>query len=272
VRSFSCFALAAFALTLASQSSAEGPPSKEVCLDAYTRSQPLRRDGKLAEAKEALLICARDPCPAQLQPDCLGWLNEVEQAMPTLLFRVTTSADGDVSDVRVSVDGKLLTPRLDGRALPIDPGTHILRFERAGYAAIEQSIVIHEGEKRRRVSVQLLDPKNKAVQNEPEESKAPVAAYALGGLGLVAFGSFAYFGATGLADRNDLEDCKPRCRTSDVDAVDRKFWIANVSLAVSAVALGSAAVLFLGTSDKPTASARVSATDHGGALSFWMLY
>jgi hypothetical protein len=247
----------------ATHAAADEAPDKQRCLDAYAKSQPLRRDGKLSEARQELLLCARDPCPKQLQPDCVGWLEEVDRALPSVILRATDARGNDVSDVSVSLDGKPFVSRLDGRALSVDPGSHVFRFERTGKAPVEQSIVIREGEKRRRVVVQLEAPVEKprpsAAQPAAASSGPPWTAYALGGVGIVALGTFAYFGLSGVSDRNQLDNCKPNCSSSAVERVDRKFWVANIALAVSAAALGGATVIFLSHSnDKRATSTRLT--------------
>jgi hypothetical protein len=45
-----------------------------------------------------------------------------------------------VSDVRVTVDGRELTTRLDGRPIPIDPGKHAFHFERGG-ATFDETVL-----------------------------------------------------------------------------------------------------------------------------------
>lgn len=242
----------------ASPAFAEESPSKEVCLDAYTRSQPLRRDGKLSEARKALLVCARDPCPKQLQPDCVGWLDEVEKAMPSVVLGAKDADGKDLTQVRVFVDDQPFARSLDGRSVELDPGDHVLRFEHEG-RRVEQTVVVKEGDKQRRVNVtfpsrkEATSPKP-ARRAEPSSSGAPPLAWALGGLGIVALGSFAYFGVTGVSERSDLDSCKPNCPSDDVRSVDRKFWIANISLAVAAVSLGGATYLFVSSEgSRPTA-------------------
>jgi len=231
---------------------ADEAPSKAECLDAYTRSQPLRRDGKLSEARKALLICARDPCPKQLQPDCVGWLDEVANAIPSIVLGAKDAAGRDLTRVQVLIDGRSLASELDGRALEIDPGSHVLRFESEG-RHVEQTLVVREGDKQRRVNVTFPTAKpHVSRQPRPEADVASTGpaplAWVLGGVGVVALGSFAYFGATGVADRSRLESCKPNCATDDVTSVNRKFWIANVSLAIAAVSLGAATYLFVSSS------------------------
>jgi hypothetical protein len=226
--------------------------TKEECLEAYTRSQPLRRDGKLGDARKALLICARDPCPKQLQPDCVEWLEDVEKSIPSLVLEAKDAEGRDLANVRVFLDDRPLATVLHGRALELDPGSHVLRFEHGG-RTLEQTVVVQEGDKQRRVSV-TFPPTERTPAREisrarpPASASPPAVAIGLGALGLVALGSFAYFGTTGVSERSDLEECKPNCETKEVKSVDRKFWIANVSLAVAALSLGGATYLFVSSS------------------------
>jgi len=52
------------------------------CFDAYERTQRLRKEGKLDEAKGQATICARDTCPALLRKDCTQWVDEIAREMP----------------------------------------------------------------------------------------------------------------------------------------------------------------------------------------------
>jgi hypothetical protein len=77
-----------------------------------------------------------------------------------------------------------------------------------------------------------------------------------GGLGVAAFGVFAYFGLRGMSDASHLKDtCVPGCATSDVDAVHTKLVIADVGLAVGVVSLAAATFFALhGSSAAPARS------------------
>jgi hypothetical protein len=272
---------------LLGEARAAEPTTKRQCLDAYTESQPLRRAGSLHKAREALVLCSRDPCPIALQSDCIGWLNEVDVAMPTLVLTAKDAEGHDVADARVQLDGEVLASHLDGRAVEVDPGDHVLRFERAGLKPEERTIVVREGEKGRVVEVQFGAPPDSAPKavdrrDTPTSHEStgagsvrpiPWSVFALGGVGVVAMGVFAYFGASGLSGRGDLESCKPNCGTSSVDAVDRKFWIADIALGASVLALGAATVVFLTRPTErrvamPGHSIRVVATPRSVGLSF----
>jgi hypothetical protein len=75
--------------------------------------------------------------------------------MPTVVFLAKDATGNDVSAVRVTIDGAPLTDRLDGRALAVDLGEHLFRFEPGQGPVVTKKLVIHEGEKDRREMVLL---------------------------------------------------------------------------------------------------------------------
>ena len=88
----------------------------------------------------------------------------------------------------------------------------------------------------------------------------PASVYILGGLGIVALGSFGYFGVTAIRQRDDLEsDCAPGCSQDDKDSVDRKLLIADISLGVAVLSLGAATWIAL-SSGKKEGDVAISAT------------
>jgi hypothetical protein len=78
--------------------------------------------------------------------------------MPKIVFEATDGDGADLTVVVVSVDGTVLTERLDGSALAIDPGQHTFRFETAGQPALEKTYVISEGEQARHERIVLGSP------------------------------------------------------------------------------------------------------------------
>ncbi|XXX82429.1 hypothetical protein WMF30_27110 [Sorangium sp. So ce134] len=143
---------AALALTGAR---AHAEPHKRACAAAYERAQGLRRDGKLLAARQALIACSQPTCPAAAVADCGPWLAEVEQSLPTVVIAARDAHGRERLDVRVLVDGRLLAAALDGKALPVDPGPHTFRYEPASGPAVEERVVIREGEKNRAITVTL---------------------------------------------------------------------------------------------------------------------
>ncbi|WP_437841834.1 hypothetical protein [Sorangium sp. So ce1153] len=137
---------------------ARAQPSKRACAAAYERAQGLRRDGKLIAAREALIACSQPTCPAAAVADCGPWLAEVEKSLPSVVIAAREAGGRERLDVRVLVDGRLLAAALDGKALPVDPGPHTFRYEPAGGPAVEERVLIREGEKNRAITVVLGAP------------------------------------------------------------------------------------------------------------------
>ncbi|MGH7297845.1 MAG: hypothetical protein ACRELB_23095, partial [Polyangiaceae bacterium] len=209
---------------------------KQACMDAYEHGQELRQQGKLREAREQMLACARDRCPALAQQDCSRWLGELEEAIPSIIQLARDRNEQDLVDVHVLVDGAPLTDHLDGKPLPIDPGEHTLRFERSGDRAVEQTVVVAAGEKNRIVSVVLAPAA--LVPSPPGPSAAsngPSAwSFVLAAAGLAAAGTSTYFEIKGLGDRQHLfETCAGRCASSAVDSAYDELRVGDVSALVA---------------------------------------
>jgi hypothetical protein len=140
-------ALASAAIT------ARADPTKDQCVDADTRAQSLRRDGKLSAAREQLKVCVSQACPQLVRDDCAQRLDEVERAQPTIVFEVHDAAGKDLSAVRVLLDGHAWLERVDGSPVAIDPGAHTFTFQAMGQPPITQPFIIREGDKARRERV-----------------------------------------------------------------------------------------------------------------------
>ena len=131
-------------------------PSVQQCIAANESAQDLQAAGKLREARARLASCEATSCPGALREDCAKRVDAIDRAMPTVVFLAKDAAGNDMSAVRVTIDGALLTERLDGRALAVDLGEHLFRFEAKEGPVVMKKLVIHEGEKDRRELV-LLD-------------------------------------------------------------------------------------------------------------------
>src|SRR5262249_35681572 len=120
--------------------------TKLQCVEANTKSQDLRRDGKLAESEAQLRKCVDPSCPRLVRDDCTRRLDDLEKAQPSMLFDVKDAKGADVIDVRVSVDGRPLADHLDGTPLKVDPGPHEFTFEVAGQPPVVDKVLVREGE------------------------------------------------------------------------------------------------------------------------------
>jgi hypothetical protein len=248
------FAVLAATTTLLAVETAARADDREQCASAADQAQQLRDEGKYRRAREQLLLCARDVCPAPIKRDCLEWLSQVESTAPTVVFGAK-DATKDLSDVKVYVDGAAVTDRLDGKPVQMDLGKHTVKFEYQGQTK-EEEVIIGAGQKNRNVTVTFgtapVAPggpgAGPGAGPGPETSKegSIVPALVVGGIGVLAIGSFAIFGLGGKSDVSDLENtCKPHCAQSDVDKARTKLIIADISLGVGVVALGVATYLFL---------------------------
>lgn len=130
--------------------SARAQMTKGQCVETNARAQHLRTEGKLSEARELLRKCADPACPIIVRSDCTKRIDEMQSAQPTITFGVKDAAGNDVIAVKVTVDGKPLADKLDGTALPVDPGQHVFTFEIAGQPPLTRTLVVAEGEKERR--------------------------------------------------------------------------------------------------------------------------
>jgi hypothetical protein len=161
-------ALAVCVLLSPSAALAAGP-TKQECVAANEAAQDLRQAGKLRQAREKLLVCVSEACPGPVREDCAQRLNDVNTAMPTIVFEVKDPSGNDVSAARVSMDGQPLVDRVTGSAVSIDPGEHRFAFDDAnGQAHVEQTVVVREGDHDRHIRVVL-----RAARTETTPTSAP---------------------------------------------------------------------------------------------------
>lgn len=222
--------------------SALGAPTKQECVAAFEDGQKLRAKGALTEALRNFQTCAEGGCPDLTKVDCTKWLSEVEGSLPTLSFAVVDGSGKDVSVVRVTVDGKPVLERLDGKALAVDPGPHQLLFEAPAQPPLKVEIVVREGEKNRRVEVRL------GASEPPRSGKVSPATWALGAVGLVGLSVFGVLGGLGLSEKSDAEtSCSPGCSDDVVGSIRTKFIAADVALTIGLLSLGAGVAVGLGT-------------------------
>lgn len=260
----------------------------EACFSAAEAAQPLMKQRKLRAAQEKLAICARDACPKAARTDCRAWLDEVLRVQPTVVLVAYEERDGDarsVDDARAAIDGDAAAP-LGAAAIALDPGAHVVRFERAGFDPIEQRVVLREEEKGRRVeAIFHLRPtvppapttdttssspsgpaRPPAPPAAPAPAPMPVASYLLGGAGTVALVGGIFFEAKGLSDRAHLEStcgAARACAKTDVDAARTRVTIGDVALGASVILLASAVYAYV---TREPAQSRAGLRLHVGPL------
>jgi hypothetical protein len=247
---------------------------KAACIAASDEAQQLKLDGKLTLARTRLLACARAECPAIVKQDCGQWLAEVDAALPTVVFGARDADGRDLFAVRVLEDGVMVADHLDGRALPVDPGPHLFRFETAAVGVVEVRVLARAGERNRAITAAFPTPPGSrpaaATPTAERPATAPVVrgapagstppspnavgsaaapspvAWVAGGVALVALGTALYFEVAQISDYDHLSSsCAGHCPADQVDHVGTERWIAGVSAGVGVVAAGVATYFFL---------------------------
>jgi hypothetical protein len=240
----------------------------DACVSAATSGQQLQREGRLRDARARFLGCVKQECPAEVKAVCDGLLSAVETSLPTVIFGARDEAGNDLIAVRVAVDGTQAAESLDGKAIPLDPGPHALRFEQAGSAPIEQNVVVREAEKNRLVAVTFpsLRPKPK-VERETVHRDRLLLSYVFAGVGvsaLAAFTSLAIYG------QNQYDHCSAHpCPRSTVDALSLDRDLTFGALGVGVVSLGVATWLYVSGSrgaSTPNISLQVLGAAHGSGV------
>jgi hypothetical protein len=144
-----------FCATPGNGQSPRGGAARRSCANAYERGQELRQSSKLRRAREVLIGCARAACGEFVQRECSKWITQIDAETPSMVLLAKDEAGVAVLDVEVTMDGELLTSRLDGRAVSVDPGMHDFSFKTASGAIIGRRVAISLGERNRIVSVDI---------------------------------------------------------------------------------------------------------------------
>jgi hypothetical protein len=277
-------ALAPLVLLVAGEARLRAADEKEVCIRAVEHAQVARLDGKLREAREGFVTCARAVCPEAIRQDCTRWVTDVDASLPSVVFEAMWVDGRDAIGMRVLVDGKTLADTEPGRAVVLDPGEHTFRFEVAGAVPVETRNVIREGEKNRVVRVTFTPPAPPpppaptgdtvapssrssstsvpapanlwqpmpAAEQRPRaagRSPIPLAAYILGGVGLASLAGFGYLAIDGTSRLDGMRSgpgsCAPNCRPSDVTSARNEILAGDILGYVGIAATGFAIWLAL---------------------------
>lgn len=237
----------------------DAKPDKKACFEAHEKGQVDKGQRKLKAASKHFQLCASEACPAVVREECGQWLTDLRTAIPSVVPAAVDAQGRDVAAVKVLLDGEPLTDHLDGRSYEIDPGEHTFQFVLPDGSSIEQKHVLNEGDTRRRIAADFSKlqasqrPQPVSVEAKPSRP-IPLATWVLGGVGVAALGSFAFFALTGKSKENELKDqCAPSCPDSEVDKMDQRYLAADISLGVSLVSLGVATYLLV--TRKPAISA-----------------
>lgn len=235
------------------------------CIAAADEGQKLRDDGKLTAAREKFIACAAKACPGAVAKQCSQWLVDAEHDTPSVTFRALDEHGKETLDVRILIDGVQALAAIEARALPVDPGEHTVRFERANGGAVEDKVMLRPGEKNRIIELSF-QPKTAPViakplapvvlppQEEARDFHVPMLGWI--GIGVTVAGGVmtAAFAISANGDESNLrETCAPACNSSDKSGIDTKVVLANVGLGIGIAGLGVAVVstILANTGSKP---------------------
>jgi len=210
--------LIAFAILSSSSLAFADTLSKEACVDAHSRGQDARDQGKITLARKLFLTCAQSGCPAAVQGDCARFADDLSNLQPTVNFVARDGNGNDLPNTSVYVDGMLVATSIDGRPVDIDPGNHTVKFSNAGKDEVV-TVVIGSGEKGRVVQARfgsatiVANPGAGSVVDKPAprkrgstvvHPKGALAVTIVGGLLALAGGGVAFYGRSQVPDQCDL--------------------------------------------------------------------
>ena len=81
-------------------------------------------------------------CPEAVAGQCTSWLTAVTEALPTSVTTFLIGNEQDREWVRVTVDGVTQPDAPLGRAVPLDPGHHVVGWTRSDGAYVQQGFVL----------------------------------------------------------------------------------------------------------------------------------
>lgn len=227
------------------------------CNAAYEKAQVLRKARKLRAARDELLLCSQSKCPGVIAADCGPWLREVESGLPSVVVVARDPSGADVPAVKVYVDGVLLTYRLSGTPIDVDPGEHTFAFEPERGQRVEQTVLVNMGEKNRLLQVTIRGdgaaapaPAGPAKPGEAPKDEGKKGSFVpgivVGALGLASLGvSFGmYFSAKSSLDQL-RGSCAPHCAQADVDSVRTKGIVSDVTFGVGLAGIGAGVLMMI---------------------------
>jgi hypothetical protein len=225
------------------------------CLDAHEQAQAARQSGDLLRARAALRQCSAASCPNLVSRDCVSWLAEVEQQIPSVIFRATRDGT-DLINVRIFEGDRELTSSITGTPLELEPGAHQFRAELEGAPPQQATYVLQAGDKGRVISFQFVAPQPAPVLIAPSpaptpprtspspeqlDRPVPVITYVLGGGALAAVITGGVLGGMALSEHNRLdESCSPVCPGDQLDHMSNLALAADISFVVAALVGGAA--------------------------------
>jgi hypothetical protein len=237
-------------------------PSVPECLAESEASLKSGSEHRLRDERTHVLVCAAASCPAEIRKECARRVDELNAAIPRIVFRAKDASGDDLTAVKVSMDGEALTDHLDGVALAVDPGAHRFTFRAAGQPTLEKTFVIGESQRDR---VELIEfstiptpyPPGLGPEAVPSGSAGPkakdqgmgastVLAIVAAGIGAAGLGAGAVLGLETMSKRDSAEKVCPNA-CADQNGVnawkDAQTWGDYSTIAFIVGGVGTTAAL-----------------------------
>jgi len=230
--------------------------SKEACIDAHSRGQDAKDQGKISLARKLFLSCAQSTCPALVQGDCARFADDLSRSQPTLSFTARDGAGADLPDTTVYIDGVLTVTRLDdGKAHDVDPGAHTIKFIHGSKDQVVP-VVINAGEKGRTVAATFGDPVAsvsglgkadlKVAKKAGPKTSHPVGAKVLIGAGVLLVAGGTTMGVLGMMQLPDncslsTHQCAAPPKDPSLDKASSAIQLSNVGWITAGVGVAAVA-------------------------------
>ena len=148
---------------------AKGKQDARACAAAYKNGQEKVQSGHLVEASQLFTRCSDQACGAPLWQECTTKNTQLYSALPSVVPVVTDDSGDPRIDVQVKMDGQLIATRLDGRAVPVDPGTHEFSFINESGVFASETVTIAKGEHNRPIAVSYPTKTNGPLSSAAEK-------------------------------------------------------------------------------------------------------
>jgi hypothetical protein len=250
--------------TLPVRTALAADPTTADCLAASDAANKLAAQHKLRAQRSQLLVCAASSCPGDIRKDCSSRVETLNAEIPTVIFDAKDPSGAELSAVKVTMDGEVLTERLEGTALSVDPGQHVFTFETQGQDPVSKTYVVQQAQKDRRELIAFVGSAP-AVPAAPAPAPAPppapadrgeglgtqkVLALVAGGIGIVGLGVGTAFGLVALSKKNDAQSACPA--STCANQADASKWsdagsagnISTIAFVVGGVAVAGGLVLW----------------------------
>lgn len=230
-------------------------PSEAECQAAFDHAVELAGHGQLVQARSALATCESASCGEAIRHRCMLRSELIVEDTPTIVLSVTDDDDAPVDGVRVSVDRVLVASRIDGLAIPVEPGVHDFTFYKGDTVIATKRLVILQGQRNRVIAVRVPPEGGHASgagvadagRLRVTRTAAPVhrgsfvPSYLVLGVGVTGLAGAAVLTTWGRGDNDRLAECSPGCPQASVDHIHRLYLGADISLGVgiTAIAVGS---------------------------------